>query len=411
MEIDKDILQLIVICLVFGLVMLWISFRKHKKLRLVQDHPTVKIETAAQGFSEVQGFAWPTVNGPKCFKGIEMIYHHLQLQKKVTEGSGKNKKKVWRTIFSTGFGAPFYVMDATGLALVEPGKSELEVDSKTTRSWYFMSYREKQYYLKNFIKESVVGFPPSEFLWGLFSSSYRIVESRINTGSPIYIKGHFESPEGIKKEALLVGLAKFAGQVFDFQSRKIRQLNRLLDVNQDNQVTNQEAIQGYSQLAMHSKSQSESGTNPVPDRPFPVFGLFVTNEDHKLFIADCHEEHLLKKLKLQFYGYLSAGIAFCLIPALLQGLQFYQTNKNERDLAVLSSASGQVEASSRGSTSKTSAVSKAINSAELHQLCLSGQLTACKEMLKNQSSLQLSDQYINLYRNKACDLGESVYCK
>lgn len=391
MQLDKDAIQFIVICFGIGFFLIWMGVRKHKRLRLVQDHPTVKIETAAQGFSEVQGFAWPTAVGPKCVKGIEMIYHNLQLQKQVTQGSGKNKKKVWITVFSTGYANPFYVLDATGLALVDPGKSELEIESKTTRNWSLLPATEKTHYLTHFITSSVPGFPPSGFLFGLFSSPFRIIESRINTGSPVYIKGHFESPEGLKKEVTLSGLAKFATQVFDFQSRKIRQIKSLLDSNKDDKVTSKEAIDGYSRLAMFAKSQSESGQNPVADRAFPVFGLFTSNQDHKLFIADCHEEHLLRKLKLQYYGYLSSGLALCFLAISVHSPWLYQQTSRFRDVAV--------------------AAPVVVDSAALHKNCLAGQLSACKEMMRNQFSLQLTEQYMDLYRKKACELGDVIYCK
>lgn len=391
MELDKDAIQFLITCFGIGFVLIWLGIRKHKKLRLIQDHPTVKIETAAQGFSEVQGFAWPTAVGPKCVKGIEMIFHSLQLQKQVTQGSGKNKKRVWITVFSTGYANPFYIMDATGLALVDPGKCELEIESKTTRNWSMLQATEKSHYLAHFIKESVPGFPPSGFLFGLFSSSFRIIESRINTGSPVYIKGHFESPEGLQKEVLLSGLAKFATQVFDFQSRKIRQIKSLLDTNKDNKITSKEAIDGYSRLAMFAKSQSASGQSPVADRGFPVFGLLTSNQDHKLFIADCHEEHLIRKLKIQYYGYLSSGMALCFVAILIHSPWFNQQTSHFRKVAV--------------------AAPVPIDSAALHRNCLSGQLSECKKIMQNQYSLKLSDQYMTLYRNKACELGDVIYCR
>ena len=391
MELDRDALQFIIICFSIGFVLIWLGIRKHKKLRLVQDHPTVKIETAAQGFSEVQGFAWPTAVGPKCVKGIEMIYHSLQLQKEVTQGSGKNKKKVWITVFSAGYANPFYVMDATGLALVDPGKSELEIESETTRRWSRLQATEKNHYLTHFIKGPIPGFPPSGFLFGLFSSPFRIVESRINMGSPVYIKGHFESPEGLQKEVMLTGLAKFATQVFDFQSRKIRQIKNLLDSNKDDNITSKEAIDGYSRLAMFAKTQSESGQSPVPDKNFLVFGLFTSNQDHKLFIADCHEEHLLRKLKIQFYGYLSAGLAMCLVSVFVHSPWLYEQTSRFRDVAV--------------------AAPVVIDSGALHGSCLSGQLLACKELMRNQYSLKLSDQYMKFYKKRACELGDVIYCR
>ncbi len=142
---------------------------------------------------------------------------------------------------------------------------------------------------------------------------------------------------------------------------------------------------------MFAKSQSEAGQSPVADRGFPVFGMFTSNQDHKLFIADCHEEHLIRKLKLQYYGYLSSGLALCLVAVFIHSPWLYQQTSRFREVAV--------------------AAPVVIDSAALHNGCLSGRLAACKEMMRNQSSLELSEQYMNLYRKKACELGDVIYCR
>jgi hypothetical protein len=399
---SEEQLKVIFVVFFLGLFFFWQAIRRHKMLRQVEDHPCSKAESAAQGLTELQGFAWSKAVGPKSFDGTEMVYFNLVLQKEVTEGSGKNRRKTWKTVGSYSFAEPFYLIDGTGLTELVQSASELAIDGLKTRNWSSIAPSEKNYLLDNFLKTSIPGFPPSGSLFGLFSSKFRIQEAKINLGSPIYAKGFFETPNTSEiPQITLPGLAKFAGQVFNAQTRSIRDVRSLLDQNKDGKISYSEAQTGYVRLASFSKLQANQGNNPVADREMPVFGRMTSSSEHKLLIADCHEDLLRQKFKRQFYGNLAGGLAcllaisFVAVDDLTPLIAPIEKRLNKREMAA--------------TVSKSSA--PAVDLGALHQMCVKGQSESCLILARNSQDWKLSEEHLKYYRSRACELGEKTFCE
>src|SRR5262245_60860904 len=87
--------------------------------RHIQDTPRSKVATAPQGLVEVEGFAWPESEVDKTLNGLEAVYRCLTLQRQDTEYDDGKRRKVWKTVGGYSTGRPFYVVDETGLALVD----------------------------------------------------------------------------------------------------------------------------------------------------------------------------------------------------------------------------------------------------------------------------------------------------
>ncbi len=362
-------------------------------LRQVEDHPCSKAESAAQGLTELQGFAWTGGAGPKSFDGTEMVYYSVLLQKEVTKGSGKNRRTEWVTVSSFSYAQPFYLIDGTGLTELVQSTSEFAIDGAKIRNWSKLSKPEKNYFLENFLKTTVPGFPPSGSLFGLFSSKFRIHESRINSGSPIYAKGFFQTPNSTEiPHITLPGLAKFASQVFNAQTRSIKDVRSLLDKNKDGKISYDEAQTGYVRLASFSKLQSKQGNNPVADRDLPVFGRMTSSEEHRLLIADCHEDLLRQKFKGQFYRNLAGGLAcllgifFVAVDDLTPVIAPIEKRLNKRNMAA------------------------ALDPGALHKLCINGQSAGCLVLVRNSEGWKLSQEQLKYYRWRACELGEKAQC-
>jgi hypothetical protein len=374
------------------------AVRRHKQLRQIEDQPSVKTESAAQGLAEFQGFGWAKDFCPLHFDGKELLYYKLALQEEVTEGSGKNRRKVWRTRATHSHTNAFYLVDATGLAELNQGSSEIVVNSERTCHWGRLSQKEKDYLLANFLNVSVPGFPPTGGVFGLFSRKFRIQESRINLGSPIYAKGHFESPAGGRAvQVLLPGLAKFFSQVFDLQSRGIRNEQSLLDKNGDGKVSVNEALEGYTNLAQFSRKQAKLGNSPVADRELPVHGVLSSSTEHKLIIADCFEGHLRTKFRRQFYAFLAPGLA------ILLGA-FFLAQQIEDGKIVVKDGKWSL------ASSVTTTASNIEGPVQFHEKCLGGNLSACRTLMSNSVTWKLEPASVVYYRRKACELGDAISC-
>ncbi len=300
-----EVIKVSVALLVIGGGLVWSAIRRQRKIREVEDLASSKVDSAAQGLTELQGFAWSKVAGPKSLEGHELVYYSFQLQKQVKEGSGKNRKTTWRTVFSRGHFQPFYLIDATGLVVVDPARGEFLIDEHKTRDWTFLSPVEKNFYLTNVVQTPVADFPPSNFLFGLFSSKFRIVENDLKEGSPVYVKGDFRTEAEYTAKVKVSGLSKFYAQVFNEQSRSARNINVLLDTNKDGKISHREMMIAYIRFAKFARSQARLTEHL--EKEFSIYGVIRSSDNHQLLFADTHQNQLIERLRRWYFLKLIIG--------------------------------------------------------------------------------------------------------
>jgi hypothetical protein len=294
----KDLLQLkmtLTLALgLYGAILIGMALRRRKPLRAIQDLPTSKTETAAQGLVEFQGFAWSKDDAPKNFRGAELIYYtvHLQRLEKVRRGNKTHHE--WVTRYHWRYYEPFFLVDATGMVLIEKVTVQGQLTNNHIRQWRSIREKEQAYLIENFIDEPIAGFPPSNFLFGLFSSRFRLLETIIEVGSPIHVQGNFRSQPDSCFKIKRRGLTKFSEKFFDRSRRALRKVTPLLDANKDGTVTTQEARDVYTRYAGFCRSQSPEDLSGEIE--LQVHGSVGATEDHPLQISDAHEEQLINDL-------------------------------------------------------------------------------------------------------------------
>ena len=130
------LIQLTILAIFAGGGILYSGLKRRTRARAIEEMPRSKIATAPQGLVEVEGFAWPNENRvARSSSGFENVYYELQLQREESRGSGKNRRKVWVTIFTHRHAETFYICDATGIALVDPQDALIEVHQHTQMPW------------------------------------------------------------------------------------------------------------------------------------------------------------------------------------------------------------------------------------------------------------------------------------
>jgi hypothetical protein len=174
-----------------------------RKARLIEDTPTSRIRSAAQGYIEVEGIGrlmkGPEIIGP--LTTVPCLWWEYRIQEKVTTGSGKNRRTHWRTIASGTSGCLFIVDDDTGESVIDPdGARVLTVERDF---WYGHTPRWSG--------------PPRTGWLRLMAGRYRYLERRLARNRPIYALGWFKTVGG-------------AGSDFD-TNEEVRQ--RLVEWKQD----------------------------------------------------------------------------------------------------------------------------------------------------------------------------------
>jgi hypothetical protein len=112
------------------------ALRWVRKARTIEDMPTSRIRSAAQGYVELAGRALPLPDTRNLAPLTQRpcVWWRYRISKKVEGGSGKNRRQHWQTVASGRSSLPFLLDDETGQCIVKPDGAEIVTTETTT--WY-----------------------------------------------------------------------------------------------------------------------------------------------------------------------------------------------------------------------------------------------------------------------------------
>ncbi|MGB7905230.1 MAG: GIDE domain-containing protein [Steroidobacteraceae bacterium] len=104
--------------------------------RLIEDTPTSRIRSAAQGYVELlgNGLLLPGTNNPAPLTQRPCVWWSYRIAKRTERGTGKNRRESWQTIASGTSSIAFLLDDETGQCIVQPDGAEVVPAESTT--WY-----------------------------------------------------------------------------------------------------------------------------------------------------------------------------------------------------------------------------------------------------------------------------------
>lgn len=155
-----------------------------KRARIIEDTPTSRIRSAAQGYVELVGHG-ELMQGPPIIApltGTTCTWYHYKIEEKTESFDSKGRRQTrWRTIESGTSDSLFLLRDDTGECVIDPEGAE--VTPASTDVWY----------------GNTPGWPggiPAR-RGGLFSTGqYRYTERRMHPGDPLYAIGSFRTDGG-----------------------------------------------------------------------------------------------------------------------------------------------------------------------------------------------------------------------
>ncbi len=171
---------LILICAGSGIASMAINLRK---ARTIEDTPTAKIRSAAQGYLSISGIARGIDNDPVIapLTGQHCLWYHYTIERRDRDG----KHSRWTTVESGRSEKFFALDDRTGICHIDPRRAD--VTAVISRCWQGSERRPP-------------GPPrrsPSAFgFLSLFSREYRYREHRIHPDEWVYVLGWFETVHG-----------------------------------------------------------------------------------------------------------------------------------------------------------------------------------------------------------------------
>ena len=156
------------------------GFKWWRWARLIEDTPTSRIRSAAQGYVELEGVA-RLMGGEPIIAPLSRrhcTWWSYSIEERVRDG----RRQRWRTVTSAVSGHIFVIEDGSGSCVVDPDGAEVLPSASNT--WYGDT------------PHPVAG-PPRERGFAGFGNRYRYRESLLDVGTTTYAIGWFRSDNGV----------------------------------------------------------------------------------------------------------------------------------------------------------------------------------------------------------------------
>lgn len=187
----------IVLSAALGIFCFYRAFNVLRHSRIIEDTPTSKIRSAAQGYTELEGIA-ELLDGEPIVAPLSLsrcVWYSVRVEERVSDvsagGSFSNVRDLsslfrrhsgdqrWSTIRSEISDSIFRLRDDTGDCIVDPDFAS--VNPKVSITWY------GDHPNPSFAPSA----PPSWLATCLSRQAYRYTEKRIHGGDPVYVIGQF----------------------------------------------------------------------------------------------------------------------------------------------------------------------------------------------------------------------------
>lgn len=212
---------MIIVCAVGATGLLVIGFRRLGRARLLENLPTSRIRSAAQGYVELGGHArWlpgPDITAP--LSGARCCWWQYSVQKKRERNFGNERRSEWVTIDSGTSDDLFILDDGTGQCVVDPVGATVVPD--VDRKWR--------------------GFHPkplsvTDSSWMFGSGNYRYRERLVSYGHWIYAIGQFQTQIASRENNQPLAVSELLAR----WKQDKRELLKRFDANEDGEIDMQE---------------------------------------------------------------------------------------------------------------------------------------------------------------------------
>ncbi|UTW11917.1 E3 ubiquitin ligase family protein [Marinobacterium rhizophilum] len=286
LELHEVVISLGISC---GVVLagFWLGFRFLKRYRLIADTPTARVQSAHQGYVELQGQALPSPNGVlhSPLTGRECVWYHYKVERE--KGSGKNRRWVCEREGTSD--EWFQLDDRSGVCQIDPEGAE--VKASVRKRWHGHT-------------PSPTGEPPAHRPGFRFNVSfgarrYRYQEELILEYESVYALGRFQSLGGGLDQ---LDHSKETGEIIRQWKGNYPQLLARFDSNRNGQLDPDEWQQVQSQARDEIlQRQKELQTMPT------VHVLMRPDEsDQPYLLSTYDEEKLARRYRWFAYGSFAA---------------------------------------------------------------------------------------------------------
>jgi hypothetical protein len=260
------------------------GFRWWHWARLIEDTPTSRVRSAAQGYVELTGTARRMSGAPVIapLSKLPCTWWSFAVEHRARDSRGRAK---WRTVNHRVSDSLFYLEDDTGRCIVDPEGAD--VLPKATDTWYGDT-------------PLPVAGPPIQRGFRGFGNDYRYRESRIHDGDALYGIGWFRTEGDVQPGAVDEEVAALLRQ----WKRDSESLMRRFDTDGDGTLTLLEWERARD--AAHSQVMEERRQHAAEPG---VHVLARPGDGRPLLLAAGDAEALARRYRLRAAAGLAAFLA------------------------------------------------------------------------------------------------------
>lgn len=286
-----------------GAALLNRALRRRPRARKAKAAVRSKLAAAATGHVEVEGFAWPIHEPVTTLRDAQAVYYSIKLQQAVRRGADRHVE--WVTCWSRAHRDPFFVADATGVAILRPDGAEVEIATQRTTPWNRISKNDQENFVSAMLDVRIPSFPPPRGpLDALKPSQFRVVEEEILVGAPLDVMGAFQT--GTAPFDTPPALKQFAAQVFDPSTKTPRSNQSLLAANREAKLVEGESRNGYV-LAARRAQRMINRPEPAGYESYRICGEIKASGEAHFLIADRYDETVVGGADRYYWPQLAGG--------------------------------------------------------------------------------------------------------
>lgn len=282
---DEITFYLIVVCMValvcFGLILYYL-----KRARLIEDTPTSKIRSAAQGYVELIGAVSVGEAGELLapLSGTPCVWFDYKVQ--CYRNSGKNGH--WHTVDKGTSSHWFRIDDKTGNCVVDPQGAD--VMTEHSRTWYGNSPTPNQGTGSN-----------HGILSSLRQRRYRYIEKFIYIHDVIYALGHFQSLGGGRH---IPNNHKMTGEVIRQWKKNYDWILEKFDKDANGEIDMQE----WEQVRKAASHEAEKRRSDMSKMPTTHLLIKTPNKQHPFILSTHSQKKLAKRFRYYAATFLVGGM-------------------------------------------------------------------------------------------------------
>lgn len=277
------------LCVIGAAGLLYLAFRSLSRVRLIEDTPTSRIRSAAQGYVELIGTA-DVMDGPPIIAPLTQTscsWYHYRIERRETFTSRGQRRTRWNTVESGTSADLFLIRDETGDCVIDPEGAE--VIPSVQQTWSGSTRRP-------------MGGPRSGAAAFLSMGEYRYVERRIHPGDPLYAIGHFKT----LGSDVVDSLKEEVGALLRYWKQHPERYLRRFDENSDGEIDLQEWE------AVRRAAEIEAVQTRARRSVDPVTHMMERGTDRRrpYILATRPQEHLARKFRWMAAGGATGFLAF-----------------------------------------------------------------------------------------------------